>query len=95
MITVRFTVRPGQGTAGGFDPGGMTVTGDHGTIGLVVRRTENGVPVAGKDGVVARPAGNSYNSPGFRPAEVICAAFCSGVGALALNSQAADSQAAG
>ncbi|MGW0885183.1 hypothetical protein [Streptomyces sp. NPDC002671] len=31
MITVEFTVRPGQGDASGFDLGDMTVTGDLGT----------------------------------------------------------------
>ncbi|MFG3014866.1 hypothetical protein ACGFZB_31455 [Streptomyces cinerochromogenes] len=28
MITVKFTVRPGQGDASGFDLGDMAVTGD-------------------------------------------------------------------
>ncbi|OLZ60737.1 hypothetical protein AV521_44790 [Streptomyces sp. IMTB 2501] len=31
VITVQFTVRPGQGDASGFDLGDMTVTGDLGT----------------------------------------------------------------
>ncbi|MFE2102843.1 hypothetical protein [Streptomyces sp. NPDC059468] len=31
MITVQFTVRPGQGDASGFDLGDMAVTGDLGT----------------------------------------------------------------
>ncbi|MEU7305385.1 hypothetical protein [Streptomyces sp. NPDC007206] len=31
MITVQFTVRPGQGDASGFDMGDMVLTGDFGT----------------------------------------------------------------
>lgn len=31
MITVRFTLRSGQGDAGGFDLGDLAVTGDFGT----------------------------------------------------------------
>ncbi|MEU7021919.1 hypothetical protein ABZ990_14830 [Streptomyces sp. NPDC046203] len=32
MVSARFTVRPGQGGASGFDLGDMTVTGDLGTV---------------------------------------------------------------
>ncbi|MGW4596933.1 hypothetical protein ACWEOA_16740 [Streptomyces sp. NPDC004457] len=95
MITVHFTVRTGQGDAGGFDMGDMAVTGDFGTadsaghdpdqgmmiylsivqlkdslgaflrdnarmlsftgadtsFGLAVRRTNDGLSVAGKNGL--------------------------------------------
>ncbi|MFJ3644008.1 hypothetical protein ACIPRD_30300 [Streptomyces sp. NPDC090108] len=112
MITVQFTVRPGQGDAGGFDLGDMAVTGDLGTadsaghvpdqgmmiylsvvqlldslgaflrgndrmltftgadtsFGLVVRRTKDGLSVAGKDGVVARTTARELASA------VLCAA---------------------
>lgn len=113
VITVRFTVRSGQGDAGGFDLGDMAVTGDFGTadsadqvpdqgmmiylsvvqlldslgaflrgnarmlsftgagtsFGLVVRRTKDGLSVAGKDGVVARTTAPEFASTVLRAAE--------------------------
>ncbi|OIK07727.1 hypothetical protein [Streptomyces monashensis] len=113
MITVQFTVRPGQGDAGGFDLGDMTVTGDLGTaesaghvpdqgmmiylsvvqlldnvrdfvrgnahvlsftgadtsFGRVVRRTKDGLSVAGKGGVVARTTAAELASVVLRAAE--------------------------
>ncbi|QTD99939.1 hypothetical protein [Streptomyces cyanogenus] len=113
MITVRFTVRSGQGDAGGFDLGDMAVTGDLGTadsaghvpdqgmmiylsvvqlldslgaflrdnarmlsftgagtsFGLAVRRTKDGLSVAGKDGVVARTTAPEFASTVLRAAE--------------------------
>ncbi|MFE1448043.1 hypothetical protein [Streptomyces olivaceoviridis] len=106
MITVQFTVRPGQGDASEFDLGDMTVTGDLGTadsaghvpdqgmmiypsvvqlldslgdflrgnarvltftgadtsFSLVVRRTKDGLSVAGKDGLVARTTAAEFTS---------------------------------
>ncbi|MER8057363.1 MULTISPECIES: hypothetical protein [unclassified Streptomyces] len=113
MITVQFTVRPGQGEASGFDLGDMVVTGDLGTadsaghvpdqgmmiylsvgqlldslgaffrgnarllsftgadtsFGLVVRRTKDGLSVAGEDGVVARTTASEFASAVLRAAE--------------------------
>lgn len=113
MISVQFTVRPGQGDASGFDLGDMAVAGDLGTaesadhipdqgmmiylsvvqlldglgsflrgnarmlsftgadtsFGLVVRRTKDGLSVAGKDGVVARTTAPELASAMLRAAE--------------------------
>ncbi|MFJ9817943.1 hypothetical protein ACIRU3_22320 [Streptomyces sp. NPDC101151] len=113
MITVQFTVRPGQGDTSGFDLGDMTVAGDLGTaesaghvpdqgmmiylsvvqlldslgdflqgnarvlsftgadtsFGLVVRRTKDGLSVAGKSGVVARTTAPELISVVLRAAE--------------------------
>ncbi|MEU0255281.1 hypothetical protein ABZ299_22860 [Streptomyces sp. NPDC006184] len=113
MITVQFTVRPGQGEASGFDMGDMSVTGDFGTVdsaghvpdqgmmiylsvvqlldslsdflrgstpvlsftgadssfSLVVRRSKNGLSVAGKDGVVARTTAPELAHAVMRAAE--------------------------
>ncbi|UFR03192.1 hypothetical protein KBP30_19285 [Streptomyces sp. Go40/10] len=119
MITVQFTVRPGQGDVSGFDLGDMAVTGDLGTAGsaghvpdqgmmiylsvvqlldslgaflrgnarvlsftgadtsfvLVVRRTQNGLSVAGKDGVVARTTAPELASAVLRAAEALTPAL--------------------
>ncbi|MFJ4950276.1 hypothetical protein [Streptomyces sp. NPDC088760] len=113
MITVQFTVRPGQGDASGFDLGDMAVTGNLGTadsaghvpdqgmmiylsvvqlldslgaflrgnarmlsfagadtsFGLVVRRTKDGLSVAGEDGVLARTTAPELASAVLRAAE--------------------------
>ncbi|MGW2422431.1 hypothetical protein ACWC0C_24760 [Streptomyces sp. NPDC001709] len=115
MMTVQFTVRPGQGDAHGFDMGDMTVTGDLGTadsaghvpdqgmmiyisvvrlldslrgflrgdarvlsftgadtsFGLVVRRTKDGLSVAGENGVVARTTAPELASAVLHAAEAL------------------------
>ncbi|MFI1765786.1 hypothetical protein ACH41H_27535 [Streptomyces sp. NPDC020800] len=118
MITVRFTVRSGQGHAGGFDLGDMAVSGDLGpadsaghvpdrgmmiylsvvqlldslghflrgdarvldftgadtSFGLVVRRANDGLSVAGKGRVVARTTARELASV------VLCAVEDLGLG---------------
>ncbi|BCM66043.1 MULTISPECIES: hypothetical protein [Streptomyces] len=45
MITVQFTVRPGQGDASGFDLGDMTITGDLGTAGSAGHVPDQGMMI--------------------------------------------------
>lgn len=45
MITVQFTVRPGQGDVSGFDLGDMAVTGDFGTADSVGRAPDQGMMI--------------------------------------------------
>ncbi|MFF2994193.1 hypothetical protein ACFVTC_06360 [Streptomyces sp. NPDC057950] len=45
MITVHFTVRPGQGDPSGFDLGDMSVTGDLGTADSAGRTPDQGMMI--------------------------------------------------
>ncbi|MCX4574172.1 hypothetical protein OHB41_13455 [Streptomyces sp. NBC_01571] len=45
MITVRFTVRPGQGDPSGFDLGDMSVAGDLGTADSAGRTPDRGMMI--------------------------------------------------